>query len=236
MLKKQTVWLLTMLSLVVVLSVYYITSPEDPSNELVMTGDQKAEEEEAPEGEKEAGEAEGEKEAGEAEGEKEGADKGAEEGAEEGKEDKEGKQPEEEGTKEQSEVNTEELENGGEFSTISDDELFTTLRLELEDSRNRLKEELQAIVVSSEASAAEKSRAYDDMKELSEIANKENVLETLIKSEGYEDALVRADGKDVQITVKAKELSASKANDIIMLVNKEIDDLEDVAVQFDPVE
>ncbi|SDM14405.1 SpoIIIAH-like family protein [Bacillus sp. OK048] len=34
LLKKQTVWLLTMLSLVVVLSVYYITSPEQKSNEL----------------------------------------------------------------------------------------------------------------------------------------------------------------------------------------------------------
>ena len=30
LLKKQTVWLLTMLSLVVVLSVYYLTSPEVP--------------------------------------------------------------------------------------------------------------------------------------------------------------------------------------------------------------
>ena len=34
LLKKQTVWLLTMLSLVVVLSVYYITSPEQQQNEL----------------------------------------------------------------------------------------------------------------------------------------------------------------------------------------------------------
>src|SRR3954471_13605123 len=34
LLKKQTVWLLTMLSLVVVLSVYYITSPEQKSNDL----------------------------------------------------------------------------------------------------------------------------------------------------------------------------------------------------------
>lgn len=34
LLKKQTVWLLTMLSLVVVLSVYYITSPEQKSNNL----------------------------------------------------------------------------------------------------------------------------------------------------------------------------------------------------------
>jgi len=38
MLKKQTVWLLTMLSLVVVLSVYYITSPEGGSSpDVVLT-------------------------------------------------------------------------------------------------------------------------------------------------------------------------------------------------------
>ena len=41
LLKKQTVWLLTMLSLVVVLSVYYITSPEQQQNELAVV-DEKA--------------------------------------------------------------------------------------------------------------------------------------------------------------------------------------------------
>lgn len=35
MLKKQTVWLLTMLSLVVVLSVYYITA--DPTKKIWQT-------------------------------------------------------------------------------------------------------------------------------------------------------------------------------------------------------
>ncbi|MFT8320651.1 MAG: SpoIIIAH-like family protein [Bacillus sp. (in: firmicutes)] len=39
LLKKQTVWLLTMLSLVVVLSVYYITSPEQ-KNEFAAVDDQ----------------------------------------------------------------------------------------------------------------------------------------------------------------------------------------------------
>ena len=39
LLKKQTVWLLTMLSLVVVLSVYYITSPESRVNEFAATED-----------------------------------------------------------------------------------------------------------------------------------------------------------------------------------------------------
>jgi len=44
LLKKQTVWLLTMLSLVVVLSVYYITSPET-SNEFAAGEESKTKEE-----------------------------------------------------------------------------------------------------------------------------------------------------------------------------------------------
>src|SRR5690606_24214243 len=42
LLKKQTVWLLTMLSLVVVLSVYYVTS--DPANNNLATGGQESDE------------------------------------------------------------------------------------------------------------------------------------------------------------------------------------------------
>lgn len=40
MLKKQTVWLLTMLSLIIVLSVYYMTSPS-PSDHMAVPTDQK---------------------------------------------------------------------------------------------------------------------------------------------------------------------------------------------------
>ncbi|MGR5918209.1 SpoIIIAH-like family protein [Bacillus pacificus] len=39
MLKKQTVWLLTMLSLVVVLSVYYVTTPEKMNTASPTTGE-----------------------------------------------------------------------------------------------------------------------------------------------------------------------------------------------------
>lgn len=50
MLKKQTVWLLTMLSLIIVLSVYYMTSPTpSPSNQLAATtGHQKNNQKEKP--------------------------------------------------------------------------------------------------------------------------------------------------------------------------------------------
>ena len=44
LLKKQTVWLLTMLSLVVVLSVYYLTAPEENAADMTATEQMEKEE------------------------------------------------------------------------------------------------------------------------------------------------------------------------------------------------
>ena len=182
LLKKQTVWLLTMLSLVVVLSVYYITSPEQQGTNMA-TVEEKAKDEVE---------------------------------------------------KKTQDSNT--IKDGGEtvISGVASDEVFEALRLELEDNRNELKEQLNSIIASTDIPPEKRSEAYDQMKQLDELATKESVLETLIKTMGYEDALVRADGEKVRITVKAKDHSPTAANDIIQLVRTEIGALQNVAVQFQP--
>ncbi|WP_226667601.1 SpoIIIAH-like family protein [Metabacillus litoralis] len=216
MLKKQTVWLLTMLSLVVVLSVYYVTSPEDGTGNMAMTGEEQANDaatsEEKAEEEKPA---------------EEGVEEGTEEGAEKGEE-----------AEAEGEVQTEEFEDGTVISSVTNasDELFTELRLQLDDQRNELKEQLQTIVASNDASPNEKSDAYDEMEALTDAAKKESIIETLIKSKGYEDALVRADGNNVKITIKAKEHDKSSANKIMALVSEEMDNMEDVIVTFEPAQ
>lgn len=179
LLKKQTVWLLTMLSLVVVLSVYYITSPEQQTADLAGVEEQKAE--------------------------------GKETAATESKDGK------------------------TVISGIASDEKFEALRMQLEEQRTKMKEDLQAIVASTDLPAQDRSDAIEKMNELDEIAQKEGVLETLITSMGYEDALVRADGENVRITVKAQENSASAANEIIQMVRTELGSLQPVAVKFEPV-
>lgn len=217
MLKKQTVWLLTMLSLVVVLSVYYVTSPEGGAGNMAMTGEEQANDatatEETTEGATEEQPA------------KDGAEEGTEEGTEKGEE-------------AEGEVQTEEFEDGTVISSVTNasDELFTELRLQLDDQRNELKEQLQAIVASNDASPNEKNDAYDEMEALTDAAKKESIIETLIKSKGYEDALVRADGNNVKITVKAKEHDKSSANKIMALVSEEMDNMEDVIVTFEPAQ
>lgn len=181
LLKKQTVWLLTMLSLVVVLSVYYITSPEQKSNDLAAV------------------------------------------------------KQEEKVDKNQAKTETETKDGDTIVSQIAGDEEFEELRMEQEELRSKLEEELSTVVATTDLPADKKSEAMDQMKKLSETANKEAMLESLIKAKGYEDALVRADGTQVRITVKSsKKATRSEANSIIKMVKKEIGETNYVAVEFAP--
>jgi stage III sporulation protein AH len=113
------------------------------------------------------------------------------------------------------------------------DEQFAQLRLDLEDKRNEAKEQLQEVMTAASTSAEEKSKAMDRLQEMNDLEAKEALLETLIKSEGYKEALVRADGNEVRITVKADKHSAKTANKIIQLVKGEIGP-KLVTVKFDP--
>lgn len=179
LLKKQTVWLLTMLSLVVVLSVYYMTSPEQQRNELAAT-----------------------------------------------------EEKEEAKNSEQEEVTTE--TEGEVVSSVASDEVFEALRLELDEERSRVKEELRDIMASTELPSEERGDAYNKIQKLEQVAQKEAVLETLIVAMGYDDALVRADGEKVRITVKSDEPSATAANEIIQVVKNELGQMQAVAVEFQP--
>ncbi|MFE8702524.1 SpoIIIAH-like family protein [Cytobacillus sp. FJAT-54145] len=186
LLKKQTVWLLTMLSLVVVLSVYYITSPQQGSD-MAGVQEESQENEVTTEGQETTGE----------------------------------------------EMTTEGEEGESVISSIASDEVFETLRLKLDEDRSKMKEELTEIMASTDLPTEKRSEAYDKIQELDEIAQKESVLETLIVAMGYEDALVRADGDKVRITVKAEKHSPTAANEILQLVKNEIGQLHAV-VEFQP--
>jgi stage III sporulation protein AH len=185
LLKKQTVWLLTMLSLVVVLSVYYITTP-DQKNSNMTALDQKAKNQVA--------------------------NKNS-------------------ASSKKSNTNN----NKSVVTTVAGNSNFDEIRMEIADERSKQKAELEAEVASTNLPADKRSQAYDQMQKLNETAQKEEVLETLIKTMGYADALVQANGSKVNITVKTnKKHSASAANDIIQLAKKEIGDANYVAVEFQP--
>ncbi|AYV67020.1 stage III sporulation protein AH [Niallia circulans] len=183
LLKKQTVWLLTMLSLVVVLSVYYITSPESRLNEFAAT--------------------------------EEDNNKAKSNDAEEAAKDSKGEST---------------------VTTTDSEAVFEQMRLDLMEQRDKMKEELVSIQGSKDKTAEEKNEATEKINELQEMTDNEKIMESLIKAENYDDVLVQtADDGTVKVTVKAEELSADAANEIVQLVRKNMDAPNaNVAVKIDP--
>ncbi|WP_286229102.1 SpoIIIAH-like family protein [Neobacillus mesonae] len=183
LLKKQTVWLLTMLSLVVVLSVYYITSPEQQKSDLAAV----------------------------------------EETAKDKVE------------KKQANLKTDAADDQKVITSVSGDAEFEELRMKLNDERSKQEEELTLEMAATNLPADDRSKIKDQMDQLRETATKEELLEMMIKTMGYKDALVRAEGEKVKVTVKSnKKPSASEANKIILEVKKEMNEANFVSVAYQP--
>ncbi|AIE80822.1 stage III sporulation protein AH [Bacillus anthracis] len=215
MLKKQTVWLLTMLSLVVVLSVYYVTTPDKMNTASPATGEKIGQE-------------------------KQGTDKAVTNEAPKETPKKENtnketsnKETNKETDKKES-ATKETSKKEANVTVQSSDENFTALRMQMEDQRSEQKARLQEVMNSAKSSATEKSKAKDNFDAITTMETKQELLETVIKSQGgYKDALVRADGTDIKVTVKAAKHSQKEANKIIQLVRSE-GGSKDVGVKFDP--
>lgn len=175
-LKRQTVWLLTMLSLMVVLSVYYIFSPKGSEVAFI-------DENEAPT---------------DAETSSEGADA--------------------------------DIEN---MEQVNNDELFTSIRLELQNERGMKKELLQEVVASSGSSTEEKNEALNDMNLMDSMASKESIVQDQILAavDEYDDVLVRYDDGEssskekIHVHVKSDTLSKEEAANIMQMVKDEFGEL-----------
>ncbi|TDL93074.1 SpoIIIAH-like family protein [Vibrio vulnificus] len=194
LLKKQTVWLLTMLSLVVVLSVYYLTAPEENAADMTATDEMEQAENKTESKTENKAETKGEN---------------------------------------KSEKETSKNTEGSSVTIASGDE-FESLRMQIEDERAKLNEELTAKMGNTELSAEERDEAYAKIEQLSETKVKENIIENLIVAMDYNAALVRVDGTDVKVSVKADKQTKTEANNIIRLVRKEVSDAQNVVVDFQP--
>src|SRR5699024_3085087 len=179
MLKKQTIWLLTMLSLMIVLSIVYMTSDSDDLAYI---------------------------------------DEGTQETS----------QPE---ATEDTDVEVDDVTNLGK------DELFTTIRMNLQDERNMKKDRLNEGVAASNSTSEEKNDALNDINDLEQVSRKEYIIEKSIMSQAeYQVVLIISDEEIVNVHVKVDELSNKEANNIMQMVRDEFGDDLKVDVNFQPTE
>ncbi|MGE7675113.1 SpoIIIAH-like family protein [Lysinibacillus sp. NPDC094403] len=177
--RRRTVWFMTLLSLVAVISVYYLVDPAKQFNGLTIFTDDALQQ-----------------------------------------------------TAVTGVTDQEAAKEGATKEVSSPSHLFEEMRMQVSDERSQLRQQLTQKIGSKDYTAEEKSKAYNEMDNLIKQESAEAMLEMLIKSLGYSDAFVRADGDKVSVTVMAEELSKAQANEIIYLVKTEMEGANDVQVKF----
>ncbi|MEK3981248.1 SpoIIIAH-like family protein [Psychrobacillus sp. FSL K6-2836] len=131
------------------------------------------------------------------------------------------------------EVGLVETSSTNEESFVSQSNAFEEMRMEVTEKRSQLTEQLTKKVGSNEFTAEQKDEAYNKIEELVKIDSTEAMLELIIKSLGYDDALVRIEESDVLIDVVSNEQSTKKASEIIYAVKREWPQAYNVEVNFD---
>lgn len=118
------------------------------------------------------------------------------------------------------------------IETTTTTSIFEDLRNAVLDQRATEVATWDAILSDSNATVASKQTALVQKNALSDITEKEVILEIEVINMGFEDAFVHSTSSGVEVYVKVEEDSATSAIEIINLVYSHFDNAENVIVNF----
>ena len=109
-------------------------------------------------------------------------------------------------------------------AALTSSNYFAQYRAERVTTRNEEILQLDSIIASAEEGSVEKSDALAMKLELTELTEKELLLETLIKAYGFEDVVVviGLDSENVNVITKTTSLSTDDAIAIYTIINDEM--------------
>lgn len=119
-------------------------------------------------------------------------------------------------------------------STLSIEESSVISALKVEDETtvkekmNNLKEKL----TNKEVSTKEKNEAFEELKLINKNSSKEETLESKIKESCSCENFVKIDGDNIRVVLDSSDSSATTANKIMRLVQKEFDEKMYISVKF----
>jgi len=100
---------------------------------------------------------------------------------------------------------------------------FAQARLDKQNSRDRAVQTLQSIIGGGDLSNEEMVTNAIDAVNMSKLIESENVIESLILSQGYEDCVVYLDGSSAKVVVESSGLDAAQAAAIKDIILTEAD-------------
>ena len=114
----------------------------------------------------------------------------------------------------------------------TDDSTISVLKVTDDESTVSKIDELQNVLLDTEATLEEKNNAYDELEVISNRKAKENEISSLIKKEFKYDSFVKISDKQVSVVISNENNSSDTANKIIKKVQEKFKDNVYVTVKF----
>ena len=115
---------------------------------------------------------------------------------------------------------SESLETTSKDIQKNNDDYFSTSKLERDTMYSQMLETYEKILNSNNSLETQKQSATEEIKKINDTKN--SISENLIKTKGFEDSVIFANGDSVSIVVKDEQLTAEKVAQIQNIVSREM--------------
>lgn len=106
--------------------------------------------------------------------------------------------------------------------TKSDDDYFSSSKLERDTMYSQMLETYENILNSSNSLETQKQSATEEIKNINDTKNSIMICENLIKTKGFENSVIFVNGDSVSVVVKDDELTTEKVAQIQNIVSREL--------------
>lgn len=211
MINKQNLWFLTLFSLILVLSVYYVTMP----NDLLLTnngavGSKKNEQTSVSK------------------------DTNTDTIKNEDTKKDDMKSTTTKDNKDNKDTNTTTKDNKDNNTTVTikESETLEALRVSLNQEREAEKTKLQSLLTNSSATSEEKNNAYEKLQEINTVTSEEATLEKKLKEKYKMSVFVKIENKEITVVVDNDKHDTTLANNIMRSVQENFKEKRYITVQF----
>lgn len=211
MINKQNLWFLTLFSLILVLSVYYVTMP----NDLLLTnngavGSKKNEQTSVSK------------------------DTNTDTTKNEDTKKDDMKSTTTKDNKDNKDTNTTTKDNKDNNTTVTikESETLEALRVSLNQEREAEKTKLQSLLTNSSATSEEKNDAYEKLQEINTVTSEEATLEKKLKEKYRMSVFVKIENKEITVVVDNDKHDTTLANNIMRSVQENFKEKRYITVQF----
>ena len=115
---------------------------------------------------------------------------------------------------------------------VEESDVLVSLRLDLEESRENEKKELQNILTDNESKKKKKNNAYEKISQLNNVYNEEEKLEKKVKECCNIDSFVEINDNEISVVGLSNNHSKSLANDIMRAIQEQYTEQVIVTVNF----